>query len=887
MASIDIATPVTDIADGVTADFDFPYGVDDAEDLRLLLIEEDGTRFSPQLGVDYTLEEITENGVTIRFAPDAVPAAGTLVARWRETPPVQTYSDRDNRQLPGRAIESALLTQARAIQDILASMRRAYLVPIEEFAEAGAPDLPALLERAGKFFAWDENGEPVAVDGLPPLVGLDEGEVAVARVKAIDVKGPFATLRDGGDGTAILEVGANIAGSVGVARNGEVVGQTGLIDFAGYGVEKVEKLEDGTVRVTIRREGLLSPAGLAVLYARISVWQADTKSIVVTNGANANLAQTVVTVNGLQLPNNGVAYTLEDIGSDLAIYVPSAQPGDEVEARVFVGGGDAGTSGAQVFYQETAPTPAQGLFVNDLWFNPSQNNHPYRWSGSAWVSLRDGTIVEVSGRVDALEGALADSNSRITAIEAEIVDANANLDTAAAAVVSLDTRVTAAEGAITAQAAEVTQLSSDITAGDQALGGRIDLQAEAISGLVTRVESVEGESAAQATQITALQVDLETERGRIDAANTAINAQAAVSSALDARVTQAEGAITANSSRMDTIEANLATVNLTATNNAIDALDARVTSTENVNVAQTAAITQLESDISTVDGKANANATAISNLSTRVTNEETKSTAQANALIALTAATGNNVANARLQFAAEATPAGATARFGLKVRAAAGDAFSQAAMYLDALAGGRSRVVFQADQFLVQDNGGLRTPFKIVNGVVVIDEARIKNLSPDNMSDWSLVQWGSWTRKASAQTTASVSAPLAVPVGPNGEKYMTLTTTKPGVAFFNIGISIGNLTSGKYTGGNLYRKLAGQSGYSSMGRAFLYRPNGDGTLAVGATMMTPINAGVNKFYLGIYTDAGGTAYWDNCHVNAVCFLANSAGGDAGGVSAAA
>lgn len=52
------------------------------------------------------------------------------------------------------------------------------------------------------------------------------------------------------------------------------------------------------------------------------------------------------------------------------------------------------------FAQASAPT-AEG--VGDLWIDTDDSNKPYRWSGSAWVAIRDGTIAIVDARVTTVE----------------------------------------------------------------------------------------------------------------------------------------------------------------------------------------------------------------------------------------------------------------------------------------------------------------------------------------------------------------------------------------------------------------------------------------------------------------------------------------------------
>ena len=45
------------------------------------------------------------------------------------------------------------------------------------------------------------------------------------------------------------------------------------------------------------------------------------------------------------------------------------------------------------YYSSTTPV---GATVGDLWFNTADSNHPYRWNGGSWVSIRDATIAAAS-----------------------------------------------------------------------------------------------------------------------------------------------------------------------------------------------------------------------------------------------------------------------------------------------------------------------------------------------------------------------------------------------------------------------------------------------------------------------------------------------------------
>jgi len=48
-----------------------------------------------------------------------------------------------------------------------------------------------------------------------------------------------------------------------------------------------------------------------------------------------------------------------------------------------------------VYYQTTAPSSV-GRVLGDLWFDSDDKNHPYRWSGAAWASIRDLSIADTA-----------------------------------------------------------------------------------------------------------------------------------------------------------------------------------------------------------------------------------------------------------------------------------------------------------------------------------------------------------------------------------------------------------------------------------------------------------------------------------------------------------
>ncbi|HCI5640254.1 TPA: carbohydrate binding domain-containing protein [Klebsiella quasipneumoniae subsp. similipneumoniae] len=123
-----------------------------------------------------------------------------------------------------------------------------------------------------------------------------------------------------------------------------------------------------------------------------------------------------------------------------------------------------------------------------------------------------------------------------------------------------------------------------------------------------------------------------------DEINNAANATAITN--LTTRVTSAEGKITSQGTAITQLTADLSTANgkITANANAITSLQSTVTQQGNILTTQGQAITKLNSDLSDLSGVVDtkASASAVSELTTRVTNAEGKITANSSALNSIT-----------------------------------------------------------------------------------------------------------------------------------------------------------------------------------------------------------------------------------------------------------
>ncbi len=123
-----------------------------------------------------------------------------------------------------------------------------------------------------------------------------------------------------------------------------------------------------------------------------------------------------------------------------------------------------------------------------------------------------------------------------------------------------------------------------------------------------------------------------------------------------------------------------------------------------------------------------ANANAINSLSVVVNDPGTGLVATANAISALTVSVGKFSANGLFRTTVEATQAGALATMGLSVSASGAGATSQAAIFLNALAGGLSEIGMVADRIYMVNGTDKRRPFVFQGGVLYLDQVKVNQL---------------------------------------------------------------------------------------------------------------------------------------------------------------
>jgi len=105
----------------------------------------------------------------------------------------------------------------------------------------------------------------------------------------------------------------------------------------------------------------------------------------------------------------------------------------------------------------------------------------------------------------------------------------------------------------------------------------------------------------------------------------------------------------------------------------------------------------------------------------------------ASSLKSVVAETEDGYAEGLIAMEAQSGPSGVASRMALRVRAGVEDNFEQAALYLDAMQGGGSQAVIEAENFAFTHNDEKVYPFYISGGVVYIENAHIRNLKSNNL----------------------------------------------------------------------------------------------------------------------------------------------------------
>ena len=379
-----------------------------------------------------------------------------------------------------------------------------------------------------------------------------------------------------------------------------------------------------------------------------------------------------------------------------------------------------GTTVADVYLQDEKPLPsAGGSWVdippdNSRWYDTNDSNSPHIW-GTESIRNAQYEWFNVSGNIYRLEAngggdpGLAKPDS--------VIQVGGSTPEAMQPVADNTLPGTIGEWSWFDTGAGYSTVYINYTSSPESSPVDSYLAGRWVSVLDPRVSANEAD-------ISALDVRLTTAEGDI-------TANASAFSALDTTVTNLNGVVAANSSDITSLESRITTAegdigdnatSIGANSSAVSALDTRVTAAEGVITAQSSDITALDSRLTTAEGDVVANAGAVSALDTRVTSAEGDITAQASQITTLTTEVDGNTASVT---SLSSSVNGLEARQGVRL-----DVNGYVTGYVQNNDGQQGEFIILADKFLVRrpDGGGSSiAPFAVVNGVVYIDAARIRD----------------------------------------------------------------------------------------------------------------------------------------------------------------
>lgn len=456
---------------------------------------------------------------------------------------------------------------------------------------------------------------------------------------------------------------------------------------------------DSVEWVDVGDGGGLRPANNATVGAQLSVNLQDSGGsplgdTEVLNSIVLQEVQKVELVDGDVLELIGGAQAdIQNLG-DVAVYAYNA---DQVlngyinTLNTSVGNisasiGDITGGVGDVYLQATEPVAGVGgvpdpIVTGSRWYDSDDNNKPYYYSGSAWVSLED-------PRIASNEAAITATNATLSTVQTTANNNVTNVSANASAISTLDSTVVALDGTVTALSGDYNAFKADLEAADPS--GAATANAVAIDAIDVRVTSNEGALTSQSTEITTLtnsielynvledvagvplqdvsgnQFDLQSTsavatatssattalNSRVDLVDGELTSQAASLTALTGRVNDAEGDLvqlnTVDVSSTSVLVQSLLTLQAeldteeSARASGDSALDVRVTSAEGSITSQAGLITSLQSELDNSQLDITANADATSALTTRVTSAEGSISSQATDITNLTTTVGSN-----------------------------------------------------------------------------------------------------------------------------------------------------------------------------------------------------------------------------------------------------
>lgn len=286
----------------------------------------------------------------------------------------------------------------------------------------------------------------------------------------------------------------------------------------------------------------------------------------------------------------------------------------------------------------------------------------------------------------------------------------------------------------TGQTATLAFYRSEITTSVQ---NGISANAEAIGELGVLMVAADSEIRATVTDETSARVTadaaLATRASTIEAALVGYLTGTTVAAAITEEATARATADTALTTTTNTLVSKLSGLADTA-GSVLAAITAEASTRASADSALSTTTTALLSYLSGLTSSGAVLAAINSEASTRASADS----ALSSSITTVSSSVGRVSASGYFAVQTQTTPAGADARIALMVSSSANATPTTAAIFLDALSDGTSRVLVKADKFLITDGTNNSSPFEFVGSTLYVKSAVIPNISADLITTGTL-----------------------------------------------------------------------------------------------------------------------------------------------------
>ncbi len=394
-----------------------------------------------------------------------------------------------------------------------------------------------------------------------------------------------------------------------------------------------------------------------------------------------------------------LTFTIGDAPTATADIQDDAVTLDKIGADVQSAINAGGTNSTQLIKSTSAPTTradGSALQPQDLWADTDDNNQMYvrNASNNGWVKARDSSLVTL---YNSLSSTVSTNTTNIATAQGDIVTLTTDTSANASAITSLTSTVNSNTSAIsteqTTRANADTALAADITS--------------LTSTVNNNTSAITSEATTRANADTALASDITSLTSTVNSNTSAISSEATTRANADTALASDITSLTS------TVNGNTSAITSEATTRAN-------------------ADTALASDITSFTSTVNGNTSAITSEATTRANADT---ALASDITSLTSTVGGNTASITTNATAITDiNDNASASYVLQLNANGKVAQMVLNSNADSGTGATSTIAFLADTFKIDNDAGSSiSPFVVSGGTVLIDNARINNLSADKI----------------------------------------------------------------------------------------------------------------------------------------------------------